>query len=78
MPKTIDDYLHRNLMVARAYGVTGGVDKALARLGQTKRPPRWLMGLLTDIAQRAAPLPAELVAHRDEIVVRYPTQERTV
>jgi hypothetical protein len=60
-----DEYLRRNLVVAKACGAKAGVSKSLKRLEQMSRPPKWLVRSLQDVLERADPLPAELAKWRD-------------
>lgn len=60
-----DEYLRRNLVVAKAVGAKAGVSKSLKRLEQMSRPPKWLVTSLRGALERADPLPAELARWRD-------------
>lgn len=42
----IEEYLRRNLVVSKAYGVRAGLDTALVRLSKMKKRPKWLFDLL--------------------------------
>jgi hypothetical protein len=60
-----DEYLRRNLIVAKAVGVKANTRSALQRLEQQAKPPRWLVLALRGILERAEPLPAELAKWRN-------------
>lgn len=62
-----DEYLRRNLLVAKACGAAAGVRTIQMRLRQTKRPAKWLLMALEEIADRIRPLAGELADHRNEI-----------
>lgn len=69
-PADMDEYLRRNLLVAKSIGITANVGVALKRLEEQSMPPKWLIGLLKGIVDRNLLIPRELAAHRDEIDVR--------
>lgn len=60
-----DEYLRRNLVVAKAGGIVANSESAIERLSAMKRQPKWLLEVLRGIHDRAAPLPAELAAWRN-------------
>ena len=65
MPADMDEYLRRNLLVAKAIGIRANAEAAKARLLATKKPPRWMIDVLNGIVERAKPLPADLATFRD-------------
>lgn len=60
-----EEYLRRNLMVAKAYGAKAGVSRSLKRLEQMSRPPKWLVASLRGVLERCDPLPEELAKWRN-------------
>lgn len=60
-----EEYLRRNLTVAKAGGIVANSESAIGRLSAMKRPPKWLIEVLRGIHDQAAPLPAELAAWRN-------------
>lgn len=62
-----DEYLRRNLLVAKSYGIAANASSALSRLEAQSRPPKWLISALTGIINRNLEIPRELAAHRDEL-----------
>ena len=60
-----DEYLRRNLIVAKAVGAKAGVSKSLKRLEQMSRPPKWLVASLRGVLERQDPIPEELAKWRD-------------
>lgn len=60
-----DEYLRRNLVVAKACGARAGVSKSLKRLEQMSRPPKWLIQSLRGVLERCEPLPSELAKWRN-------------
>lgn len=59
-----DEYLRRNLLVAKAMGARGAALVALERLGEQKRPPKWIVEAFRSIEERVEPLPRELAEWR--------------
>lgn len=59
----LDEYLRRNLLVARAIGARAGVETIRNRLG--RRAPKWLREQLDAIETRVEPLPTDLARWRD-------------
>jgi hypothetical protein len=62
-----DEYLRRNLNVAKACGAAAGARAILNRLAARKRTPKWLVDAVYDIYSRTKPLSRELAAYRDEV-----------
>ena len=62
---TDDEYLRRNLMVAKSIGIVANATAGTARLRALSRPSKWMIELLEGIVERAIPLPHELAAYRD-------------
>lgn len=60
-----EEYLRRNLVVAKAQGAKAGVSMALKRLEQQTRPPQWLVKALRGVLERQDCLPIELAAWRN-------------
>jgi hypothetical protein len=61
-----EEYLRRNLLVAKAEGAKANASVALKRLEMQTRPPKWLVDYLRGILERVAPLPAELALWRNQ------------
>jgi hypothetical protein len=66
-PVETNEYLRRNLNVARAVGAETLARSILARLGSAKRPPKWLVEKMRGIQERVQPLAAELAAYRNQV-----------
>lgn len=62
----MEEYLRRNLNVAKAAGAAAGARSILNKLGARKRVPKWLTKAVYDIYARAKYLPRELANYRDE------------
>jgi hypothetical protein len=62
-----EEYLRRNLVVAKAYGAKAGVAKALERVRQNKSSPKWLRKALMEAQSRLDGVPSEMAAYRDEL-----------
>lgn len=60
-----EEYLRRNLAVAKAAGAVAGLDKLRAQLNLTKYQPAWLKKALFEVAKRIEELPPELANWRD-------------
>ena len=60
-----DEYLRRNLLVAKAIGARSVIPGAAQRLMRMKRPPKWLLEAFAQIDVRLEPLPAALSEYRD-------------
>jgi hypothetical protein len=60
-----NEYLRRNLLVAKAIGIEAGAKAAIDRLNRTKKTPKWLITTLTGILERAKELPKDLAKYRD-------------
>lgn len=60
-----DEYLRRNLLVAKAEGAKANASAALKRLEMQTRPPKWLCEYLRGIIERASALPPDLAKWRD-------------
>lgn len=60
-----DEYLRRNLNVARAVGAQAAVKHALERAWLVKSIPVWLIRYLEDAQERLPGLDKELAAYRD-------------
>lgn len=65
MTQRYEEYLRRNLLLAKAIGAKAGASTALKRLEMQTRPPKWLVNALRGILERCDPLPAELAKWRD-------------
>lgn len=63
----INEYLRRNLLVAKAIGARSYIPGARDRLLKQKRPPKWLLRVLDGMDERLEALPRELAKHRDEV-----------
>ena len=63
----VQEYLDRNLLVAKAIGIRAGARSGIDRLNDMKRQPKWMVALLTGIADRSAPLPRHLAKYRDQL-----------
>lgn len=59
-----EEYLRRNLMLAKAIGAQAAARVALERLGKMKRPPKWIVEAFAAVKVRMDPLPKELAAYR--------------
>ena len=59
------EYLRRNIIVAKAYGVDAGLKKAINRL--PKRTPQWLKKLLIIEQAKMPEICYEIVKHRDKV-----------
>lgn len=62
-----EEYLRRNLVVAKAYGVQAGISAILKRLSANKRQPQWILNLLGWELSRMDDVINEAVKHRDEV-----------
>lgn len=60
-----EEYLRRNMMVAKAIGAHANTAAALRRLKQQSRPPQWLVRELEWIITSLEPLPGELAQWRN-------------
>ncbi len=60
-----EEYLRRNLLVAKAVGAKANASVALERLEMQTRPPKWLCEYLRGIIERVSPLPTDLAKWRD-------------
>lgn len=60
-----EEYLRRNLVVCKAVGAQAAISKAMKRLEQQKRPPKWLLGYLQQALTRLPDIPFELAAWRN-------------
>jgi hypothetical protein len=65
MRERYQEYLRRNLLVAKAASAKVDVSMVLARLESQSRPPQWLVNDLRRILERVDPLPGELARWRD-------------
>ena len=61
----MEEYLRRNNNLAKSIGVCAGAAKALDRLAELKRQPKWIVKAFEDIHHRASALPDELAAYRN-------------
>lgn len=64
--KQTDEYLRRNLLVAKAQGARSFVLATQRRLFDMKSSPKWLRDNILEIIVRLEPIPRELAQHRDE------------
>lgn len=60
------EYLRRNLVVAKAEGARSIVLATQRRLLDLKTSPKWLRDNLLEIIVRLEPVPRELAKHKDE------------
>jgi hypothetical protein len=60
-----EEYLRRNVNVAKAYGARAAVDLAIKRARSVKRFPRWALDFLESASERLTDLPSELAAYRN-------------
>lgn len=60
-----EEYLRRNLLVAKAYGAASIADSAIAKLSAQKRPAKWLLEALKGISDRVNALPEDMAAWRN-------------
>jgi hypothetical protein len=60
-----EEYLRRNLVIAKACGLKAEIKVTTQRLRQMRRVPQWLFKSLTAMHERAADLPPELARWRD-------------
>ena len=62
----VREYLRRNMIVAKCYGVMAGAHYCAARLATHERIPQWLMQRLLKIEQQMEEILPELVKYRDQ------------
>jgi len=62
----MDEYLRRNLLVAKAIGIRSNAEAAKKRMLKTKKPQKWIIAMLEGIIERAEQLPGDLAKYRDE------------
>jgi hypothetical protein len=67
MSKKMDEYLRRNLLVAKAEGARAAVREVLAQKLRLARREVKVCGWLRGALDRLDALPAELAKHRDEV-----------
>ncbi len=60
-----EEYLRRNLQVAKAVGVRGNSKAALDRLECMKNPPKWIVEAFEGIHRRSETLSTDLADWRD-------------
>lgn len=60
-----EEYLRRNLQVAKAVGVRGNSKAALERLECMKNPPKWIVEAFEGIHRRSKTLSTDLADWRD-------------
>lgn len=63
----IQEYLRRNIIVCKAFGVEAGISSALARIRSMKRPPKWLAELLRIERAKAFTVAQEMAIYRDQV-----------
>lgn len=61
----LDEYLRRNLLVAKAEGAIAAARTIRIRANAIARRPRWLLDNLDDLEARIAALPLDLARWRD-------------
>lgn len=61
-----EEYIRRNIVVAKACGLKEEIKVTTQRLRQMRRVPKWLFASLTAMHERAADLPTELAKWRDD------------
>lgn len=59
------EYLRRNLLIAKAVGLNAEINVTTQRLRSIKRVPVWLFKSLTAMHERASDLPPDLASWRD-------------
>lgn len=62
-----DEYLRRNELHARSYGVAANLAATIGRLEKLCSMPQWLLDMLLRAQTDAAIVSCEMAAHRDEI-----------
>lgn len=60
-----EEYIRRNIAIAKACGLKAEVGLMLLRMQNRRRAPKWLLASLAAIEERAKDLPGELVQWRD-------------
>ena len=69
------EYLRRDMQVAKAIGANAAAETALQRLAEMKRPPLWIIQTFEAIKNRIIDLPPEVAKWRDEIDPYWETSE---
>jgi len=62
-----NEYLKRNLVVAKAYGVEAGMNRILSRISSHKKPPLWMLIVLEREILKMKSIIESAVAYRDEV-----------
>lgn len=62
-----DEYLRRNLAVAKSYGVRAGMELILSRISKYKNPPVWMTIVLKREIEKMDGVIESSIAHRDEV-----------
>lgn len=60
-----DEYLRRNLLIAKAIGARAAANVALHRLKKMKNPPKWIIAAFEAVEVRTAELPPDLALWRN-------------
>lgn len=60
-----NEYLRRNIMVAKSCGAKAEVAISLRRLQSMRHAPKWLLTSLTEMQMRLDKIPDELAEWRD-------------
>jgi hypothetical protein len=63
----IEEYLHRNDVLAKTYGALAIVDMIANREGKKKHPVKWIMSASVEAQMRLWAATKELSMHRQEI-----------
>jgi len=71
------EYMRRNLLLMDAQEANKRAQDAVKRLQRMKRQPKWLVRAVSAIADRTAPLSADLTEYRDLVgdQVKQPHEE---
>jgi predicted small secreted protein len=65
----IDEYLRRNLIIAKSVGVCSGIKAVINVLNTRKRKPKKILKILQTISIQSENVNNELIKHRDEIII---------
>ena len=70
-----NEYLKRNLELAKAYGAHAAVKRALHRLHRLRHRQQWLIDLLKGADERLQHLPKALIVYRDSALRQQPKEK---